>query len=93
MNTAFAYIICRFNFQTTASSHHHVYLHDPQSTAWDYWFWTDMVRQGRDIIVPEVPRTAHAGRYGTHTSGLAAMMRDARKPISTDPLARVDISG
>ncbi|ROT81518.1 Protein O-linked-mannose beta-1,2-N-acetylglucosaminyltransferase 1 [Penaeus vannamei] len=60
-------------------------------TAWDYWFWTDMVRQGRDIIVPEVPRTAHAGRYGTHASGLAAMTRDARKPISTDPSARVDI--
>ncbi|XP_042877387.1 protein O-linked-mannose beta-1,2-N-acetylglucosaminyltransferase 1-like [Penaeus japonicus] len=62
-------------------------------TAWDFWFWTDLVRQGRDIIVPEVPRTAHAGRYGTHASGHAAMTRDAHKPISTDLSARVDISG
>ncbi|XP_050727643.1 protein O-linked-mannose beta-1,2-N-acetylglucosaminyltransferase 1-like isoform X2 [Eriocheir sinensis] len=36
---------------------------------WDYWMGTDVVRLGREVVIPEVPRTAHLGVAGVHFQG------------------------
>ncbi|CAL4065197.1 unnamed protein product, partial [Meganyctiphanes norvegica] len=61
-------------------------------TDWDYWMGSGFVRRGREIILPEIPRTVHAGVSGQHFNGLLAKRRFSNKPASKDPEQRVNIT-
>lgn len=40
-----------------------------QATDWDHWMGTELVHQGREVVIPEVPRSAHLGVLGAHSQG------------------------
>ncbi|XP_047495354.1 protein O-linked-mannose beta-1,2-N-acetylglucosaminyltransferase 1-like isoform X2 [Penaeus chinensis] len=60
---------------------------------WDYWMGTGLVRRGRELIIPEISRTVHAGLTGAHVNGFLTKRRFSNKPITTDPNTRVNITG
>lgn len=49
---------------------HHLFV-TVQAVDWDYWMGTDLVRRGREVVIPEVSRTAHLGLAGAHVQGQA----------------------
>ncbi|XP_071529625.1 protein O-linked-mannose beta-1,2-N-acetylglucosaminyltransferase 1-like [Panulirus ornatus] len=62
------------------------------ATDWDYWVGTGLVRRGRELIIPEVSRTAHAGLTGAHFSGLLTKKRFFNKPLSSDALTVLNLT-
>ncbi|XP_045610253.2 protein O-linked-mannose beta-1,2-N-acetylglucosaminyltransferase 1 [Procambarus clarkii] len=62
------------------------------TTDWDYWMGCGLVRRGRELVIPEVSRTTHAGLSGTHFSGQLAKRRFSNKPLSHDPNTLVNLT-
>ncbi|XP_069939562.1 protein O-linked-mannose beta-1,2-N-acetylglucosaminyltransferase 1-like [Cherax quadricarinatus] len=62
------------------------------TTDWDYWMGCGLVRRGRELVIPEVSRTAHAGLSGTHFSGLLTQQLFSNKPLSDDPKTVVNLT-
>ncbi|KAK8407338.1 hypothetical protein O3P69_002103 [Scylla paramamosain] len=50
---------------------------------WDYWMDTGIVRMGREVVVPEVSRTAHSGVTGAHFAGSRARETFLRRALSS----------
>ncbi|KAG7160521.1 O-linked-mannose beta-1-2-N-acetylglucosaminyltransferase 1-like 2 [Homarus americanus] len=63
------------------------------ATDWDYWMGCGLVRRGRELVIPEVSRTSHAGLSGTHFSGFVTQKRFSNKPLSDDPNTRSEQRG
>ncbi|XP_068221015.1 protein O-linked-mannose beta-1,2-N-acetylglucosaminyltransferase 1-like isoform X2 [Palaemon carinicauda] len=59
-------------------------------TDWDYWMGSGLIRRGREIIIPEISRTSHAGLQGSHVTGFLTKKMFTNKPLSRDPNALVN---
>ena len=62
-----------------------------QAMDWDYWMGTGLVRRGREVVIPEVSRTAHSGITGAHFQGSNAKDIFLRRALSnhTDTVLNV----
>ncbi|XP_071526296.1 protein O-linked-mannose beta-1,2-N-acetylglucosaminyltransferase 1-like [Panulirus ornatus] len=58
---------------------------------WDYWMGADLVRRGRELVLPEVSRTAHGGTTGSHTSSALARWYIS-KPLSSLPHTTLNLT-
>ncbi|KAK4308555.1 hypothetical protein Pmani_019760 [Petrolisthes manimaculis] len=59
---------------------------------WDLWVRA-RVLQGREIIVPEVPRTKHVGSGGVHVTGLEQALYHGQRTLNTRPNVTLDLHG
>ncbi|KAK4308492.1 hypothetical protein Pmani_019808 [Petrolisthes manimaculis] len=60
-------------------------------TDWDYWMGTDVVREGRELVVPLIPRTAHGGAEGSHSGGSSITRWFSEMPLSRSHHTQLDI--
>ncbi|KAK3890626.1 hypothetical protein Pcinc_005422 [Petrolisthes cinctipes] len=60
-------------------------------TDWDYWMGTDVVREGRELVVPLIPRTAHGGAEGSHSGGSSITRWFSEMPLSQSYHTQLDI--
>ncbi|KAG7153900.1 O-linked-mannose beta-1-2-N-acetylglucosaminyltransferase 1-like 26 [Homarus americanus] len=58
---------------------------------WDFWMGTEVVRQGRELLLPEISRTAHGGTTGSHTGGSIARWYNSQ-PLSSLPHTSLNLT-
>ncbi|XP_064105013.1 protein O-linked-mannose beta-1,2-N-acetylglucosaminyltransferase 1-like [Macrobrachium nipponense] len=56
---------------------------------WDWWLHAQDSRHGRDVLVPEISRTFHAGSAGAHVTGWAQESFFNHMIYNKDPLVKL----
>ncbi|MPC31829.1 Protein O-linked-mannose beta-1,2-N-acetylglucosaminyltransferase 1 [Portunus trituberculatus] len=72
-------------------AHVEIKIVSTQGTDWDYWMGTEVVRGGKELILPEVPRTTHGGTLGSHTDGAMARWFKER-PLTSLPHTTLNLT-
>ncbi|XP_068225437.1 protein O-linked-mannose beta-1,2-N-acetylglucosaminyltransferase 1-like [Palaemon carinicauda] len=65
------------------------WIPEQASGDWDWWLHAQDSRHGRDVLVPEISRTFHAGSAGAHVTGWAQESFFNHMIYNKDPLVKL----